>query len=141
MPNVHFHKLKRLHSLWATLILSLCCFVAFNYILSYPCFSGIIPHPSNYHFYQLFWKIMLFGCSSVDVFPVASLDECDKFCAFSLPSLNWKVFFFNKYRPNKCPKAVFQWLLNLSRLGLNLRSLLIQLQPSVWSQSRISDDT
>lgn len=52
-----------------------------------PALDVLFADPSNYHFYQLFGKIMLFGCS-VDVFPVASLDECDKFCVFSLPSLN-----------------------------------------------------
>lgn len=84
----------------------------------HPALVALFPGPSNFHFYQRFGKIMLLGCS-VDVFPVASLDECDKFCVFSLLSFNWKVFSFislppscffspfDKYRPISAQRQCF----------------------------------
>lgn len=79
-PSVSFSQVKKI----CPFIFDLDFFAIFCIA---PAWVVLFPEPSNYHFYQRFGKIMLFGCS-VDVFPVASLDECDKFCVFSLPSLN-----------------------------------------------------
>lgn len=66
----------------------------FPWYSAVPCFGRIILWPIQSPFLTALRLDYAFGCS-VDVFPVASLDECDKFCVFSLPSLNWKVFLIN----------------------------------------------